>query len=228
MQLEHSFTVPRPADEVFAVLRDVERIAPCMPGATLDAVDGDEFTGNVKVKVGPMQLTYTGSARFVDVDETGRKATIEALGKETRGGGRASATVNTELTEEDGRTHVRVVTDLSITGRPAQFGRGVIADVGDKLIGQFAECLEQRLAGGEPPGPEAVATGAAAAGEGAATGAQPPADERRVIDLSEHRPTAEAIDLMDVAGGAVLRRAAPVAVGLALVALLVWLVARRR
>jgi carbon monoxide dehydrogenase subunit G len=209
MQLEHEFTVPRPAEEVFAVLRDVERIAPCMPGASIDNVDGDEFAGKVKVKVGPMQLTYSGTARFVEVDEEARRATLEATGKEIRGAGQASAKVNTVLTEVDGETHVKVVTDLSITGRPAQFGRGVMADVGDKLLGQFADCLAAEMEQGMAPPPEAG-----------------PGEPGEVIDLSERRPTAEAIDLMDIAGGAVLRRVVPVVAGAALLALIVWLARR--
>lgn len=234
MELEHTFTVPRPADEVFRVLRDVERIAPCMPGATLDTVDGDEFAGRVKVKVGPMQLTYSGTARFVAVDEDARRATLEAVGKETRGGGRASATVTTELTEDGSETAVRVRTDLSITGRPAQFGRSVMADVGDKLLGQFADCLAAEMGRGDgQPEPAGAAVGAAATGgaaepdatgvEANGTGVRRP---ERVLDLSEHRPTPEAIDLVQTAGLPALRRAAPLLAGAALLGVLFWLLRR--
>lgn len=230
MQLTHTFSVPAPVDDAWTILRDIERIAPCMPGATIESVDGDEFTGRVKVKVGPMQVTYRGSAAFVEVDDDRHRAVIEARGKEVRGAGTATATIAAELRPAgEERTEVAVVTDLAVTGRPAQFGRGVMADVGDKLLGRFAECLGERLAGAAEPGPEAVATGAATAATGAepATGAQPPPEEGRVVDLAQHRPTPEAIDLVDVAGVAVLRRLAPALAALALLALLVW-AARRR
>lgn len=217
MQLEHTFTVPVAVDEAFAVLRDLERVAPCMPGATLDRVEGEEFTGRVKVKVGPMQMTYKGSARFVDVDEDKHRATIEASGTETRGAGTARATVTAEMAERDGRTEVRVVTDLVITGRPAQFGRGVMADVGEKLLGQFADCLSRELAERE------VVEEAAAEPP---PGAPLPEPEPRVVQ-PRGRPTPEAVDLLDVAGAPVARRVLPVLAALALVAVVVWLIRRR-
>src|SRR5688500_5560845 len=122
MQLTHHFTVPIGADQAFRVLRDIERVAPCMPGATLDAGTGDEFTGTVKVKVGPMQITYRGEARFIDVDEAARTAAIEAKGKEMRGAGTAAAVVRATLQEQGpDSTLVTVKTDLNVTGKPAQF-----------------------------------------------------------------------------------------------------------
>ena len=145
MQLEHTFTVPRPAAEAFAILRDIERIAPCMPGASIDSVEGEEFSGKVKVKVGPMQVTYTGTARFAEVDEENYRGVIEASGKEARGSGTAKATFTATLADKGDETDVTVVSELAITGRPAQFGRGVMADVGEKLIGQFADCLAERI-----------------------------------------------------------------------------------
>jgi uncharacterized protein len=147
MQLEHSFTVPVGVEEAFRVLRDIERIGPCMPGATITSVEGEEFAGKVKVKVGPMQVTYQGTAQFVEVDEARHSAKIEAKGKEARGPGTANATITATCTESDGVTTVDVVTDLAITGKPAQFGRGVMADVGDKLLGKFADCLAEELSG---------------------------------------------------------------------------------
>ncbi|MGH3319918.1 MAG: SRPBCC family protein, partial [Streptosporangiaceae bacterium] len=164
MELEHEFTVPVPVDQAWPVLLDVQRVAPCMPGATLDSVDGDEFTGRLKVKVGPVQVTYRGNARFKDKDEGAHKVTIEGSGKEARGSGTASATVDAQLREQGDRTHVTVHTTLNVTGRPAQFGRNVMAEVGGKIIGQFADCLERQLAGGaeQPAAPASTAGGQAA------------------------------------------------------------------
>src|SRR3954467_12395099 len=165
MKLEHDFTVPAPVDEAWKALLDVEKVAPCMPGATLTSVDGDDFTGTVKVKVGPIQVTYKGQARFVEKDDAAHRVVIEASGKEARGSGTAAATVTAVLTAAGDRTRAEVVTDLNITGRPAQFGRGVMADVGAKLIGQFADCLAEEWAGGTPAGstgPEPTAPSAAA------------------------------------------------------------------
>ena len=141
MELEHEFTVPVPVDRAWEVLLDVEKIAPCMPGAVLDSVDGDSFTGQVKVKVGPITVAYAGRASFLEKDPTAHRAVVEAKGRETRGSGTAAATVTASMADEGGSTRVTVVTDLAITGRPAQFGRGVMNDVGSKLIGQFADCV---------------------------------------------------------------------------------------
>jgi carbon monoxide dehydrogenase subunit G len=155
MKLEHSFPVPVPPEQAWGVLLDVQRIAPCMPGATIDTVGGDEFTGKVKVKVGPITLTYSGRARWLERDEGARRVVLQAKGKETRGAGTASATVTGTLREAPDGTRVDVLTDLAITGKPAQFGRGVMADVGAKLIGQFASCLADQLGAQEaaPPAP---------------------------------------------------------------------------
>jgi carbon monoxide dehydrogenase subunit G len=148
MELNHSFTVPVGADTAFDVLTDIERIAPCMPGASVESVDGDEFTGSVKVKVGPMQVTYRGKAKYAEVDRDSHSAVIEARAQETRGSGTANATISAKLDETtDDETQVTVVSNLSITGRPAQFGRGVMNEVGSKLLGQFADCLSTKLTG---------------------------------------------------------------------------------
>jgi carbon monoxide dehydrogenase subunit G len=147
MELTHSFTVPVGADQAFEVLSDIERIAPCMPGATIDSVDGREFTGRVKVKVGPMQITYRGKATYEELDAEQHRAVIEARGQETRGSGTANATITASLTDKGEETEVTVISNLSITGRPAQFGRGVMNEVGAKLLGQFADCLSDKLSG---------------------------------------------------------------------------------
>jgi uncharacterized protein len=229
MQLEHEFTVPVPVDRAWEVLLDVETIAPCMPGASVETVDGDSFTGNVKVKVGPITVAYAGKASFLEKDATAHRAVVEAKGRETRGSGTAAATVTAQMTDEGDSTRVNVVTDLAITGKPAQFGRGVMNDVGNKLIGQFADCLATTIsAGGAAAKPETPVVGAVAGGEaraasdggaGSATGAQE--GEQRT------RPTPESIDLLDVAGGSLAKRLAPVA-ALVLVIVVVWAVVRRR
>ena len=159
MQLENSFTVPVPIEDAWRVLLDIERIAPCMPGAVLDSVEGDAFTGRVKVKLGPIALTYAGKASFVEKDEAAHRAVIDAKGKDQRGNGTAAAVITARLAEEGSVTRVDVLTDLNITGKPAQFGRGVMTDVGNKLLGQFADKLAAQLA----QSPDVAADEAAAA-----------------------------------------------------------------
>ncbi|RBY92139.1 carbon monoxide dehydrogenase [Blastococcus sp. TBT05-19] len=180
MQLENSFTVPVPVDEAWRVLLDIERIAPCMPGAALDSVTGDDFTGRVKVKLGPINLTYQGKASFIEKDEAAHRAVIDARGKDQRGNGTAAATVTAVLKAEGSVTRVDVLTDLNITGRPAQFGRGVMTDVGNKLLGQFADKLAAQLGEGDAQGDaqretaaqKAVATASGAVEEIAASAEQ--------------------------------------------------------
>lgn len=145
MELDHEFTVPVPVDQAWPVLLDVERIAPCMPGATLDSVDGEEFAGRLRVKLGAMTITYKGSARIASRDENAHTVTIEGMGKEARGSGTASATVQAQLHAEGDQTRVTVHTKLNITGRPAQFGRNIMAEVGGKLIGRFAGNLAKEI-----------------------------------------------------------------------------------
>ena len=156
MKLENRFTVPVPSDEAWKVLLDVERIAPCMPGAKLLTRDGDSFTGQVKVKLGPINLTYGGNAKFVQLDEPGGIAVIDASGKETRGTGTAKATITCRLIDKGANTDIEVDTDLAITGKPAQFGRGVLADVSAKLVDQFAACLAEEIQEGTPTGEAAA------------------------------------------------------------------------
>jgi carbon monoxide dehydrogenase subunit G len=151
MELDHEFTVPVPVDQAWPVLLDVERIAPCLPGATLDSVDGDEFTGRLKVKLGAMTITYRGSAKIASQDESAHTVTIEGTGKEARGSGTASATVQAQMHDEGERTRVTVHTKLNVTGRPAQFGRNILSEVGGKLISRFAGNLEKEITREEPP-----------------------------------------------------------------------------
>ena len=201
MQLTNSFTVPASLEDSWHLLNDVQRITPCMPGATLDTFAGDDFTGRVKLKIGAIQLTYRGTGRFLERDEGRHRLVMEASGKDTRGAGSASATVTATLTGDGDRTTVSVVTDLDITGKPAQFGRGILHEVGGRIIGQFAAGLEQEI----------TAPVTTAAGQPAA----PPV-----------RREAEAIDLLAAAG--VPRWTPAAGVALASLVLVVLLFRRRR
>src|SRR6266566_864897 len=185
MEFEHSFTIPVPPDQAWDVLLNVERVAPCIPGASFDTFDVYEITGRVRVKVGPITMTYTGRARFVDRDPVAHTATLEASGKESRGTGTASATVHAALFGENGqggkaeRTRVTMNTTLNVTGRPAQMGRGVLADVSGKLVERFAANLAEQLSADTAPGGEAAGgQGGAAAAEteagGSPAGLPPP------------------------------------------------------
>ncbi len=173
MDLQHRFTVPTAIDETWAHFQDIASVAECFPGATVSAVESDSFAGSVKVKLGPIALQYNGTGTFLEKDEAAHRFVVEAKGKDKRGNGTAGATVTLTMTDgaSDGggsATDVEVLTDLSITGKPAQFGRGVMQDVSDKLLGQFVACLESRLTG--PPA-GAAPTGAAAEAAAAPTGA---------------------------------------------------------
>ena len=171
MELEHSFTVPVPKNRAWNVLLDVERVAPCMPGASLDSVDGDEIHGRIKVKVGPINMMYAGTARFIEKDEDAGIVTLEATGKETRGAGTASASVRSVLEDLGEETRVTVLTTLNVTGKPAQFGRGVMNEVGGKLLSIFAANLAATLAEQEGAGSEAAAGAEPGAGAVAGAGA---------------------------------------------------------
>jgi len=158
IELDNSFTVPVPPEQAWDVLLDVERIAPCMPGASVTSVEGDQIEGQVKVKLGPLSLTYKGTAKFTDKDQANHTIAIEATGKETRGAGTASANVTATLTPaEAGSTLVAIHTSLNVTGRPAQFGRSLLPEVSGKLIAQFASNLEA-LIGADSPAAEAADT----------------------------------------------------------------------
>ena len=145
MELTNEFRVAVPVERAWEVLTDVELIAPCMPGAQLQEIEGDEYRGIVKIKVGPITAQYKGAARFLEKDEAAHKVVLRAEGRETRGQGNANATITATMTPDGDGTEVSVVTDLTITGRVAQFGRGVLADVSGKLLGQFVDCLESKL-----------------------------------------------------------------------------------
>lgn len=200
MELNNDFEVAAPVDLVWAVLTDVERIAPCLPGAQLLEIEGDEFRGVVKIKVGPITAQYKGAASFSERDDVEHRAVLRAEGRDTRGAGNAAADITAELEATDVGTKVTVTTDLTVTGKVAQFGRGVMADVSKKLMGQFAENLSDLIAAS---GDETVVD--AAADEVAV---DVPVDETpavRVVDASE----VEAIDLLGAAGAPILKRLVP-------------------
>ncbi|MFI2706894.1 SRPBCC family protein, partial [Nocardioides sp. CER28] len=165
MELTHGFTVPGTVDETWARFQDISSLAECFPGAQVTSASGDSFEGTVKVKLGPIALVYAGSGTFVSKDEAAHAFVVEAKGRDKRGNGTAGATVTVSMSGAGDSTDVEVKTDLSITGKPAQFGRGVMQDVSDKLLGQFVACLEQRSDvpdGDQDAGPASVPTGAAA------------------------------------------------------------------
>jgi carbon monoxide dehydrogenase subunit G len=195
MELDHEFTVPVPVDQAWPVLLDVERIAPCLPGATLDSVDGDEFTGRLKVKLGAMTITYKGSARIASQDESAHTVTIEGTGKEARGSGTASATVQAQMHDEGEQTRVTVHTKLNVTGRPAQFGRNILSEVGGKLIDRFAGNLEKEITREESPAEaSAVAPETEAPAEEAAAPEAPaetPAPETAAPEAPAETPAPE-------------------------------------
>lgn len=207
MRLDHVFSMPLPIDEAWGVLTDVERIAPCMPGAQLQEIEGDEYRGLVKVKVGPVATQYKGTARFLERDETERRAVIRAEGRDARGQGNATATISMELTPAADATDVKISTELSITGRVAQLGRGAISEVSDKLLRQFVADLEAMLATNRVEGPP----------DGDVAPA--PGDGVRKIDAPEPPP----VDLLDAAGGAIAKRLIVVAAGV----FVVWMLVRR-
>ena len=162
MDLEHRFTVPTGIEQTWAHFEDLAALAECFPGASLTSADETSFAGSVKVKLGPIALVYNGTGTFVDKDEESHSFQVDAKGKDKRGNGTAGAKVLLSMAETaDGSTAVEVITDLAITGKPAQFGRGVMQDVSDKLLGQFVACLEQRLTADPEPEPEAVPSGVA-------------------------------------------------------------------
>jgi carbon monoxide dehydrogenase subunit G len=217
MELTNEFRVGVTPDEAWNVLTDVERIAPCMPGAELQEIAGDEYRGVVKVKVGPITAQYKGKATFVEKDDSARRAVLLAEGRETRGQGNATATIAATLTPDGDGTHVSVVTDLAVTGRVAQFGRGVLADVSAKLLDQFVNCLETNVLAAPAPAP------ASAAGNGDTGDAE--AIRRGNRALLPRQSEVAPVDLLDAAGVPVAKRAIPIAAG---VLLIVWWLRRRR
>jgi uncharacterized protein len=213
MKLENEFRVSVPIDRAWEVLTDIPLITPCLPGATLTDHDGDEYKGKIKIKVGPVTADYSGSAVFVQRDEAARHVEISASGRDSRGSGNASATITADMTTDGEGTKVSIVTDLKISGKVAQFGKGMIAEVSTKLIDQFVDCIEQELLG------EAIIEQVAA--EGAAEGAAATTAPRQ-------RPQqAETLDLMEYAGNSVYKRLVPIVAVIAVLVALGLLLKRR-
>jgi carbon monoxide dehydrogenase subunit G len=205
MDLKHEFTVEKPIDEAWKILTNVELIAPCLPGAQLEEVEGDTYRGVVKIKVGPIAAAFKGQASFVERDDANYRAVLKGEGRDTGGKGNASANITAAMTAvSPTSTKVDVTTDLTITGKVAQFGRGAMADISDKLLGQFVENLNGLIA----QQPEVAAEAPAAATEGV-----------RKIDGPEAQP----LNLVGAAGLPILKRAIPVVV---IVAVVIWLIAR--
>jgi carbon monoxide dehydrogenase subunit G len=227
MELNNEFDVEVPVDEAWAVLTDLERIAPCMPGAQLTEVEGEEFRGNVKVKVGPITAQYKGVARFAEKDDANHRAVIDAQGRDTRGQGNANALITASLQAQGTGTRVTVNTDLKLTGKVAQFGRGAIADVSAALLDQFVSCLEHDLLSGEAeptteleaPVEPAAAAPVAAGPTPQSVAAEPTPTGVRKIDSQE----AEAVDLLAVAGGTIAKYAIGAVVIIAVVVILLVL-----
>lgn len=211
MELTNVFTVAAPIEEAWPLLTDIERIAPCVPGFKLTGTEDGQYTGTMKVKVGAVQTAYDCTIRFVEVDDEQHRAVIAAQGKETRGQGGVTAQITSKLDAEDGGTRASVVTDLDITGRVAQFGRGILGDVSDRLVKQFVKQLESKLlTPAAAPGAAGPAGGAPAAGTNAGSGTLPPAPEAET----------EPLDLLSVAGAPLVKRFAPVVAVLAVLAVL--------
>jgi carbon monoxide dehydrogenase subunit G len=226
MDLNHNFTVEVPVEDAWRILTNVERIAPCLPGAQLQEIEGDVYRGAVKVKVGPIQAQFKGQASFVEFDEVAHKVVLKGEGRDIGGKGNASALITAELTALSATsTSVTVNTDLSVTGKVAQFGRGAMADISDKLLAQFVVNLNEMIATSDAPAAEApVATPAAPAD---APVEQPSAEQTAPAEPTIRKidgPEAEALDLLSISRGVIVKRALPVVVVVA--AIVIWFIAK--
>ena len=245
MELTHDFTVPASVDDAWATFMDLERVGGCFPGATVTSVDEAGFAGTVKVKLGPIALQYAGTGQFVERDDSAHRAVIEAKGKDKRGNGTAGATVTVQLAPSGEGTRIDVTTDLSVTGKPAQFGRGVMQDVSDKLLQQFVQCIESQFAGPEPESvtsdagtPASVppsgsddqpAVGAAAAEAAATVPTAAPSPVAAARPAARPAPQVDdSIDLGATVLPVLVKSYAPYAVAALAGLLLGWLLGRRR
>jgi uncharacterized protein len=250
MELSNEFEVPVPIEQAWKILTDLEAIAPCLPGAQLQEVEGDVYRGVVKIKVGPITAQYKGQAVMVEKDDVEHVALLEATGRDTRGAGNASAAIKAVLTAQGEITHVSVLTDLTVTGKVAQFGRGVLADVSAKLLDQFVVNLEATVLANELVGEAAddllvaavsgdddlagAALDEASALLDVADAVESVIDQTPVGEGAEpivrriESPEVEPVDLLDTAGSPVLKRAAPLLIGVVVVLVLLGLRRRRR
>jgi carbon monoxide dehydrogenase subunit G len=189
MKLENEFTVPASVEAAWGVLLDVERVAPCLPGATIDGAEGDVYSGTMKIKVGPITTSYKGTVKIEEADEAGRRAVMRAQARDSRGQGTAAATITSTMEEVEGGTRVHVETDMRVTGPAAQFGRGVMQDVSAKLMGRFADCLAEEIAGAAPPAAEDAGGAPAPSTEAPAPAPSAPAPEgARVVGPQRRGP----------------------------------------
>jgi len=223
MDLNHEFTVAVPVADCWRILTDLERIAPCLPGAQLQEIEGDTYRGVVKIKVGPIQAQFKGQASFLERDDNAHKAVLKGEGRDTGGKGNASALISAEMNAVDANsTAVKVTTDLSITGKVAQFGRGAMADISDKLLGQFVDNLNTMiLAGGIEASTQDSASETLvpqAKVEDAEVGSEATPTVRKI-----DAPEAEALDLLSVGGGTIAKLALPVVV---IAAFVIWLIVK--
>jgi len=224
MKLENEFTVPAPIEQAWEVLLDVERVAPCLPGAAIEGNEGDEYTGTMKVKIGPITASYKGAVKIEEADEAARRAVMRAQARDSRGQGTAAATITSTMEEVEGGTRVHVETDMRITGPAAQFGRGVMQDVSAKLMGRFADCLAEQMAGTPA---EPAATGDGEAGDRPEPPPGPAGDTAEAAARPvPPRQAEEVLDLGAASREAVLKRIAPAA--LLITALIVILGIRKR
>ena len=219
MQLSNTFTVSLPVEKTWQTFLDLPRIAPCLPGAALTDVDGDDFHGGVKIKVGPVSAQYKGVARFVEKDDANHRAVISAIGKDVGGQGNANATITATLTPQGEGTQVHVQTDLDLSGRVAQFGRGMIGDVTNKLLSQFVKNLENEISSGALGGAPTSDVAAGGSGADATSGAPVPP---RTTSLDDVEP----LDVMGSMGGTIAKYALPAVGSLAALGVGVVLLAR--
>ena len=235
MKMENEFTVEAPVEQAWETLLDLERITPCLPGAALQEESGDEYKGTMTVRLGPVTQKYNGTVSFEETDEESRRAVLKADGKDARGQGTASATITSTLSEEDGGTKVHVETDMHLTGKAAQFGRGVQQEVATKLINQFAECLEKEIMGEntreepeQPAEPDDAAEEEAVSANGSGaeeSGEEEEKPKRRVIQQDHD---VEPLDLGEASRDAVMKRVVPLAVGVGVLLLVVYFLRRRK
>jgi carbon monoxide dehydrogenase subunit G len=224
MKLENEFTVPAPVEQAWQVLLDVERVAPCLPGASIEGSEGDEHKGTMTIKIGPITARYAGTVKIEEADEAARRAVMRAQARDQRGQGTAAATITSTMQEVDGGTRVHVETDMRVTGPAAQFGRGVMQDVSAKLMGRFADCLAQEIAGAPATPPAAEEAGGAAAPPEPPPG--PAGDSAEAAARAPERRAPEVLDLGEASREALIKRIAPAAA--LMLGLIVLLGIRRR
>ncbi|MEM8709114.1 MAG: SRPBCC family protein [Actinomycetota bacterium] len=241
MRIENDMHVAASMDEAWALLTDIPAIAPCLPGAKLTGQDGDTYEGTMKVKVGPVVAEYSGTATVVEMNEADRTVKLNASGRDKRGAGNASADIFASMVEAEDGTTVSIATDLKVAGKVAQFGRGAMADISKKLLGQFAECIETKLQDVEEVA-DAIATESAAMdaetdeAEAPSNGSEAPSEPAPAAEASGATEDCaepccgggdddDVLDLLDVAGGALAKRLVPL-VGGVVAAIIIYLIVR--